>query len=212
MSYHAPSFTEGKRCNVKLKMAENSLFAILLRSRWWISIAIAAAIATLAVVSLRGEYAIFGALTCLPFLVIGVIAASRQLRSPSSGRVTETLQQVTSMSWRDFSGLMEEAFRRDGYEVKRLSGSQADFAVTRTGRTAMVSCRRWKAASTGIEPLRDLHAAKEGREAHESIYVTTGDTTANARRYAHEQKIRLLQGAELAQLVLRTGRMKKREK
>jgi restriction system protein len=186
-------------------MSENSLFAILLRSRWWISIAIAAAIAMLAAASLRGEYMIFGALTGAPFLVIGIMAASRQLRQPGAARVAETLQAVGSMSWRDFSNLMEEAFRRDGYEVARLSGPQADFAVTRSGRITLVSCRRWKASSNGIEPLRDLHTAMEGRDAQQSIYVTTGVITDTARRFAIEKKIRVLQGAELAQLLLKAG-------
>ncbi|MEN3296199.1 MAG: restriction system protein [Burkholderiales bacterium] len=191
---------------MKLKMAENSLFAILLRSRWWISIAIAAIIAVLARASLRDEYALYGALAGAPFLVIGVIAASRQLRTPSAALVADTLRSVGTMSWRDFSNLIEEAFRRDGYEVARLSGPQADLAITRSGRTALVCCRRWKAASTGIEPLRELHTAMEGREANESIFVTTGDITDNARRFANERKIRLLQGAELAQLLLRANR------
>lgn len=194
---------------MKLKMAENSLFAILLRSRWWISIAIAVIIAVLARASLRGEFAVYGALAGAPFLVIGIIAASRQLRVPSAARVAETLQSVGSMSWRDFSNLIEEAFRRDGYEVTRLSGPQADFTITKSGRTALVCCRRWKAASTGIEPLRDLHTAMESREAHESIYVTTGDITENARRFAKERKIRLLQGAELAQLLPRADAVKR---
>jgi restriction system protein len=194
---------------VKLKISENSLFAILLRSRWWISIAIAAAIAVLARASLRGEYAIYGAVAGIPFLVIGIIAASRQLRAPSAARVAEALEAVGSMSWREFSNLMEEAFRRDGYEIARLSGPQADFTMTRSGRTALVSCRRWKAASNGIEPLRELHTAMEVREAQESIYVTTGEITDTARRFANEKKIRLLQGAELARLLLRVGPVKK---
>jgi restriction system protein len=194
---------------VKLKMAENSLFAILLRSRWWISVAIAFIIAVLARAGLRDDLVVYGALAGAPFLVIGVIAASRQLRAPSAARVAQTLQSVGSMSWRDFSDLVEEAFRRDGYEVARLSAPQADLAITRAGRTALVCCRRWKAASTGIEPLRDLHSAMEGREAHESIFMTTGDITDNARRFANERKIRLLQGPELVQLLLRAGPVKR---
>jgi restriction system protein len=190
-------------------MAENSLFAILLRSRWWISIAIAATIAALARASLRADYAIYGALAGAPFLVIGIIAASRQLRAPSAARVADTLQAVGSMSWRDFSSLMEAAFLRDGYEIARLSGPQADFTMTRSGRTVLVSCRRWKAASTGIDPLRELYTAMKAREAQESIYVTTGEITDTARRFASEKKIRLLQGAELAQLLLRVGPVQK---
>ena len=42
---------------VKFKMAENSLFAVLLRSRWWISFAICAAVVlvSLAVFIWRGQ-------------------------------------------------------------------------------------------------------------------------------------------------------------
>jgi restriction system protein len=39
------SFTQGG--NLKFRMARNSLFAVLLRSRWWISAAIALALALL---------------------------------------------------------------------------------------------------------------------------------------------------------------------
>ena len=45
---------------LKLKMAENSLFAILLRSPWWISLAIVAVISLLSVALLPKAYVGFG--------------------------------------------------------------------------------------------------------------------------------------------------------
>jgi restriction system protein len=197
---------------VKLKMAENSLFAILLRSPWWISIVIAAIIAAIARASLRDEFVIYGALAGTPFLVIGIVAASRQLRVPSAKRVAVTLDAIGAMPWREFSDKVEEAFRRNGYEVARLSGGGADYAMTKSGRTALLSCRRWKAASSGIEPLRELQTAMKARDAHESIYMTAGDVSDSARRFAKERNIRLLQGAELAQLFRSTGTAKKAAK
>jgi restriction system protein len=193
-------------------MAENSLFAILLRSPWWISIVIAAVIAAIARASLRDEYVIYGALAGTPFLVIGIVAASKQLRVPSAKRVAGTLEAIGSMSWREFSDKVEEAFRHDGYEVARLPSGGADFAMTKSGRTALVSCRRWKAASSGIEPLRELQTATQAREAHESIYLTAGDVTENARRFAKKSNIRLLQGAELARLFRSIGPARKAAK
>jgi restriction system protein len=106
-----------------------------------------------------------------------------------------------AMSWRDFSGAIEQAFRRDGYEVSRLDGPAADFLITRAGRTALVSCKRWKAVSNGLAPLRDLDTAAESREAGESIFITLGELTDNARRFAADKKIRVMQGAALAQLL-----------
>jgi restriction system protein len=194
---------------MKLKMAQNSLFAILLRSPWWISIAIAALIVVIARAALRDQFVLYGVFAAAPFIVIGIIAAWKQLRAPSAARVADTLQTVRSMSWREFSNTMENTFRDNGYEVTRLDGREADFAIIKAGRTALVSCKRWKAASNGVEPLRDLHAAMDARGAQESIFVTTGEISDNARRFAVEQKIRVILGAELAQLLHKAGRATK---
>ena len=56
---------------------DNSLFAILLRSPWWISVAIGAALGAVAIALLPEAYRIGGALAGFPFLVIGWIAAWR---------------------------------------------------------------------------------------------------------------------------------------
>ena len=186
---------------MKLRMHENSLFAVLLRSPWWISIAIAAGLVVAARLVVPDHYAVF---IGLPFLAIGVIAGWKQLRAPSAARVADVLEALRSMTWADFSRAAEEAFQRDGYKVSRLNGAEADFEMTRAGRVALVSCKRWKVARTGVEPLRALHDAKRAREAHECIYVAAGEITDNARAFAAEKKIRLAHGAELARLMRRS--------
>jgi restriction system protein len=191
---------------MKLRMSENSLFAMLLRSPWWISFAIAAGIAALSKAILPAipiAYAVFAA---LPFLVIGAMAGWRQLRAPSAKRVANTLETVRAMSWSDFSAAMEDAFRRDGYSVTRLDAAAADFEMTKAGRTSLLACKRWKVARTGVDPLRDLHAAKDAREAQECIYVAVGEITDGARKFALEKNIRLMHGAELAKVLPRAGR------
>jgi restriction system protein len=186
---------------MKLKMSQNSLFAILLRKPWWISIIIAVAVSLASSMMFPKPYAIYGISGGLPFLVIGMIAAVKQWRTPSAGRIAHTLETVTAMSWRDFSDAIEAAYRREGGEVKRLAGPAADFEITKDGYVSLVSCKRWKAASTGIEPLRELHVAAEACEARESIYIGVGQLTDNARRFADEKKIRVIQAAGLAQLL-----------
>ena len=186
---------------MKWEMARNSLFAVLLRSPWWVSIGIAVAAGLVARMVLPDAYAAYGMFSGMPFLVIGVIAAWKQLRAPSAAQVANTLQAVGAMSWGQFSNAIEAAFRRDGFNVSRLGGNQADFEMVKAGRTALLSCKRWKAARIGIEPLRDLHAAREAREAQEAIYVALGEITDTARAFATEKKIRLMQASELAQLL-----------
>ena len=179
-------------------MAKNSLFAILLRSPWWISFIVAAAVLAAARLVLPDAFAIFAA---LPFAVIGAYAGWQQLRAPSAATVAARLEALCALSWEDFSAALEDAFRRQGYSVSRLAGEAADFELSRAGRLSLVVCRRWKAARTGIEPLRELHAAKAAHEAHECIYVCAGEFTDNARAFSTEKSLRLLHGAELAGLV-----------
>jgi restriction system protein len=197
---------------MKLKMAENSLFAILLRSSWWWSFGIALGIVLIARLALPPQYVVYGASGALPFVVIGAIAAWKQLRSPSAARVADTLQATSAMSWSEFSGLLEDSFRRDGHAVTRLPGPAADFELAKGGRIALVSCKRWKVARAGIEPLRELHAAKRAREAQQGIFVTAGELTDNARKFAATNGIQVWQGAELAQLLRGIARAKKTQR
>jgi restriction system protein len=191
---------------MKWEMNENSLFAVLLRSAWWVSFAIGLAISASGVVFMPPNWQAFGVVMGGPFLVIGCIAAWRQFQAPSSARIERTLVAVRGMSWPDFAGALEEAYRRDGYAVSRVDGAGADFELKKDWRTLLLCGKRWKVARTGIEPLRDLHAACVAREAHECLYVATGDVTDQARQFAADHRIRLVEGAELARLMPAMGR------
>jgi restriction system protein len=137
----------------------------------------------------------------LPFLVIGCYAGWRQLRAPSAERIAGTLETLRALSWEEFSAALEDAFRRDGYSVSRLNVAGADLELTKAARVSLVGGKRWKVARAGIEPLKELDAARQSREAHECIYVTAGDITDNASAFAAGKNIRLMQGAELAKFL-----------
>jgi restriction system protein len=186
---------------MKLKMAENSLFAILLRKPWWISIVLAVVLGLAFSALLPAHLVAFGTAAGGPFLVIGAIAFFRQLGTPSEARIAATRDAVRAMSLRDFSSAVEAAYQREGYTVTRHTGPAADFTITRDGRTAMVCCKRWKAASIGIEPLRELHAAAGACTVQEAVFIGIGQLSENARRFAQEQKIHVIQEAGLARLL-----------
>lgn len=184
---------------MKLKMAENSLFAVLLRSRWWASMAVAAAIAVLALALLPKDYRVVGALSAAPFVVISVMAAWRQRKVPSSAQVQRTTEAVSAMAWPQFALLLEQAFQRDGWTVQRSNAGAFDFELQRKGRTMLVAARRWKSARTGLEVLRALQQARERQEAPDALLVCLGGLTDTARPFAAEHRIAVWQHAELAQ-------------
>ncbi len=188
---------------MKLKMAENSLFAILLRSRWWISLAVAIGFVLVSMALLPREYALFGAVGGLPFAVISAIALKRQWGAPSPAQVEAQLARAAGMSWNDFATTLESSWRKAGYAVERIGGA-ADFVLDKGGRTTLVSAKRWKAARQGVEPLRELDAARRARDADAAVFLALGELSENAGAFARQAPVRVLQGADLA-VLLRAG-------
>src|SRR5512134_3751515 len=100
---------------MKWEMHENSLFAVLLRSPWWVSLLTAIAIGAGLRVFLPIEFAVFGG---LPFAVIACVAGWRQLKRPGAKRIAATLERARALSAEAFRGELEEGFRRQGYSAK----------------------------------------------------------------------------------------------
>lgn len=181
-------------------MAKNSLFAILLRSPWWVSLAVGAVLAAIGAALLPAEYKIAGALSALPFVVIAALAAKRQWHLPSAARVAEVQTAVAAMPWPAFAALLEQAFQRDGHTVQRgRADAAADFVLERKGRTMLVGARRWKSARIGVEVLRTLQTAREAADAPDALFIGLGELSDGARAFAAEHRIAVWQAAEVAQ-------------
>lgn len=180
-------------------MSPNSLFAILLRSPWWVSFVLVGVITLVAGAFLPAEYFIFGALGGFPIFVVGCIAAWRQMRAPSASRVAAVRAEVQALGWRAFADRLSAAWAHQGYAVQASARPGADLELTQAGQTTLVSARRWKAATHGLEPLRELHAAMQASGAAQGMYVVAnGSLSDNARIFARGHGITVLQGDGLA--------------
>ena len=187
-------------------MSPNSLFAILLRSPWWISFVVAGLIGVGASVLAPDPYKLAGALGSLPLVGVGCVAAWRQLRAPSAAQADGALAAAVAQPWRSFAATLQRAWQAGGTQVQQLSSPAADLRLTQGGRVTLVCARRWKAATHGAEPLRQLAAAMQAEGAADAIYVLAqGVLSDSARLFARDNHIAVLQGAALAQLLLRAG-------
>src|SRR3954469_11711337 len=90
---------------MKLQMPEKSLFAVLLRSPWWVAGLVAAGAFGATRIFLPAEFAAFAA---VPFAVIAAYVAWKQLRAPSSRHVARTLERLQAMSWGEFSQALDK--------------------------------------------------------------------------------------------------------
>ena len=189
---------------MKFKMAPNSLFAILLRSPWWISFVLAIAIMSASLAWLPERFAIYGAIGGLPIAGVGLVAAWRQLRAPSAVQVSANVDAALAMPWRELSKALENAWQQAGYQVDRVEDANgtADLRLTEKGQVTLVSARRWKAASHGVEPLRQLHAAMQAQGADAGIYIAAqGAVTEQAQTFARDHGLTVLPASALAQLL-----------
>ena len=194
---------------MKFKMSDKSLFAILLRSPWWYSFLIAALLTLLARVFLPEAYRAVGMLSAFPFAIIGIMAAWRQRDKPSPESISQALSALEKMSWKEFLPLMEQAFVQQGFSVVRLSSSSADLQIEKVGKTTLVSCKRWKAATLGVEVLRDLKDLQTSQEATYADCISLSLPTGVALKFAKENAIQLICQDELAAFCLKTLKLEK---
>jgi len=182
---------------------KQTLFEILSRQPWWITVLVALGVFWIA-------YAIFPPVApfmALPFVVLAGYVAFRQMRSGSPTAAYERLQELRKMSWETFSTLVAEAYRKRGYHVAPAAAAGYDFRLTKDSQTTLLQCRRWKVPQVGEGPVRELANAVEKSDAARGICLTGGDYSANARKLAAGEPVTLLGGGDLVALV---GRGKRR--
>jgi restriction system protein len=185
---------------MKFRMAPNSLFAILLRSPWWISLAIALVLATLAFALLPVELRPVGAASALPFLILGAMALKRQWNAPSQREIEAVRARIAVMGWPEFSALLAKGFERQGFEVEVMQGG-ADFLLRRAGRQTLVSAKRWKAARHGEDAVQALVNAMRARDAGSGAYIALGELSPQAFKLANGESIQVFQAEALARLL-----------
>lgn len=185
---------------MQLKMRENSLFAVLLRSPWWYSFLIASGVVMGAFALLRPSHAIYSIAIGGPFLGIALYRAFVQLRSPGERDFARVETAVRGMNTREFVDVLSRAYADAGYDVAPFKGKAAELQIEQTGRVTLVSCKRVKAASNGVQPLQELASVGERVEAAHLTFITFGEVSADAREFARDNDITIVGLDELTTL------------
>jgi len=144
-----------------------------------------------------------GMLSAVPFCILGFIAAWKQRDKPSPESVSLALNQLANMSWKQFSLIMEQAFVQQGFSVMPVNSGSADLQLEKSGQITLVSCKRWKAATLGVEVLRDLKALQISQEAAYAACISLSLPTGVALKFANANSVQLICQEELASLCLK---------
>ena len=178
-------------------MAQETLFRILLRQPWWITVLVAVLLFALA-------QAIFPPLApfiALPFAGLAVYIAYRQWRGSSPVDADARLASLRAMSWEEFSDLVTAAYTRHGYQVSAAERPGYDYTLTKGSRVTLLQCRRWRVNQVGVGPVRELARAVEREEATNGICISAGTFSEPARKLVATEPVTLVSSAELVELL-----------
>lgn len=138
-------------------------------------------------------------------LVIWVGVTIKRLLVRRSFDSHQSLESVRTLPWNQFEQFVGEAFRREGYHVEHTGTASGDggidLVLRKNGETVLVQCKQWKAWKVGVKPVRELLGVITSHSASAGILATSGRFTAEAVRFAQDNRIRLIDGPALERLV-----------
>lgn len=115
------------------------------------------------------------------------------------------IDDIRSLSWRQFEAIAGEAFRRRGYAVLENATDGADggidLVLRKDGEKFCVQCKQWKARTVGVKPVRELAGVISAADAAGGFFVTAGTYTDEARSFAKRAGIELIDGPALERMV-----------
>ncbi|NVZ10565.1 restriction endonuclease [Allochromatium humboldtianum] len=119
---------------------------------------------------------------------------------------TPSQQALESLTWHEFELLIGEWFRRQGYAVVETGGvgepdGGIDLVLSKQNQIYLVQCKQWKALQVGVNVVRELMGVMAVQNASGGFVVTSGRFTDEARRFAEQAKITLIDGRQLTGLL-----------
>lgn len=198
---------------------KNESFATLLvLAPWWVSMTLGVAafivLRYILPVNLETDPAIsiwaVASRNAAPFLAgifffLSGIAFWRRRSSSALVERQSNLDSLKLISWKEFEWMVAEAYRRSGYSVEESIGCGADGGVDlilyKDGRKFLVQCKRWKTASVGAPVVREMFGILMDQGADEFIIVASGHFTTEAKEFARNKPIQLVDGQGLLKLL-----------
>ena len=142
----------------------------------------------------------------LAICVLGaVVGLARNFSNRRLYKSQKSIAQVRDLSWHDFERLICEALRRErGFEARLTKGGAdggVDIVLESGGQSILVQCKHWRSAKIGVKPIRELAGVVAAENAMGGIFVCSGTYTKEARRFAEQSSIELIDGKGLVEMM-----------
>lgn len=137
------------------------------------------------------------------FVAVAVFAVAR-LAWRSARDTDPELTELRGMSWQQFSTVLTDSLRRQGYNVsvrESVAEGDVELIATRRGEKLLVQGRQWRKRSIDVDYVRELCGAITAEKANRGLFITCGAFTLEAMRFAKDLPISLIDGAAFLQWV-----------
>jgi restriction system protein len=138
--------------------------------------------------------------------VISVLGRMRRKKLFTSVATAEST--LESISWREFERLTGEAFRRQGFSVKETGqdgpDGGIDLVLYKGDDKYLVQCKQWRRKLVQVGVVRELFGVIAAEGAVGGFVVISGRFTEDAKAFARGKNLRLIEGAELNDMIRRS--------
>ncbi len=193
-------------------------FELLVTLPWWVSVIVSASayigltyiapnISTESIIlqSIFNAVPALSPLIPLVLLIPAPISAFTAWRKRKLLDDQKNIQSIRDLTWREFEELVAEAYRRQGYTVIENTTAGADGGIDirlkKDNRTHLVQCKNWKTNKVGVKVIREMYGVVTAEHASSAIIIISGIFTQEAKNFASDKPIELVDGSQLEKLI-----------
>ncbi|MCD4741115.1 MAG: restriction endonuclease [Desulfobacteraceae bacterium] len=147
----------------------------------------------------------FAGIFAIFFLIPAPISAIQSFRKKALLKNQKDINSIKSLNWRDFEFLVAQAYREQGYRVIENEevgpDGGIDLVIKKNSNIYIVQCKQWRSVKVGVKVVREMFGILNSVNAHGVIIITSGLFTQEAKNFAHNKPIDLVEGNELTELI-----------
>ncbi len=112
--------------------------------------------------------------------------------------------KLDALSWVQFEDLVHQYFLERDYKVattKEGADGGVDLRLSKNGHGATVQCKHWRNKKVGVVVIREQYGIMTAERADQCFVVTSGEFTKEAKDWAADKAIGLIDGEQLRYLL-----------
>jgi restriction system protein len=197
---------------------DESIFNLLVNYPWWVSVIVSSVVyvflkfilptiefQNLFINSFVNGISPFALIIALFLLIQAPISAINSWRKRRLLDKQKDIDSIQGLNWREFEELVGEAYRRQGYAVSENPAAGPDegidLALKKDGNLLLVQCKHWRSTKVGVNIVREVYGVMTTKRATSAVLITSGIFTQEAKNFATDKPIDLVDGGQLLQLI-----------